>query len=191
MSHCCSITKRNNTKHRAMVEEICLLRFAPCGWGDFVPTFRKKVPYYSWVLWTTLPTPNPEGEVGTFFRNVENKLPNHIKKQLQDLVPRYENRLQIVTSRSTVSFPVGNAASFRRNRSHIFLFWLISLSFVTRKTRCLAVQGVLPLENMEGWGGLKGRSWEKHRLLTCHTHTHTSVQAHLKWRGMAGNAPQA
>jgi len=160
-----------------MVEEICLPRFAPCGWGDFVPTFRKKVPYYSSVLWATLPTPNPEGEVGTFCRNVENKLPNHIKKQPQDLVPRYENRLQIVTSCSTVSFPVGNAASFPHNRSRIFLFWLISLLFVTRTTRCLAVQGVLPLEKMEG-GGLKGRSWGKKTVFSPVTHTHTHPCTH-------------
>ena len=93
MSHCCSITKPTNTEHRVMVEESLPL-FAPCCWGDFVPTFRKKVPHYSSMLWATLPTSYPEGEVGTFHRSVENKVPNHIQLQPQGLGLRYENKLQ-------------------------------------------------------------------------------------------------
>lgn len=176
-----------------MVEESLPL-FAPYGWGDFVPSFRKKVPHYYSVLWATLPTSYPEGEVGTFHRNVENRVPNHIQWQPHGLGLRCENRLQILiaTSCSTVSLQVGNAASFPHYRSRIFLFWLyLCLSLVTRRTRCLAVQGVHALGKMEGGGmRVKGTKLKKTAFSLCHTHIHTSAQAHLNWRGMAGNAPQ-
>jgi hypothetical protein len=91
--------------------------------------------------------------------------------------------LQVVTSCSTVSFPVGNAVSFPHDRSRIFLFWRISLSlsrslWYANDQMYDCAKGACLTE--DGGEGFKWTMLEKkHCLLSLsHTHTHTHAHAH-------------